>query len=463
MKTTLKHGLFCGLAVIMTGLVGCGKTTTEKELVYPEYTEEREVFLSGYLSPNRMDRKYFEWAKEAGLTALYIDYYIESTETSTHIMDQSLTFCDEVGLDAIPMTCWGSGAFREFYDHPLYSTIQNHPSFIGFNILDEPKYEDFDKLADSYKKYQEAYNGEKIFFTNLLRPNNPKNEFSYAKDKTYDQYISGFVDKVIKPMEKTDKITMSETLYPMMNEKSGDGYYIMDSHLVDLARFAQETQAVGAEMYHFVQTVSFGNYHHATNEAEIRFQIYSGMAFGTKGWQYFTYWTPNSQGGEFQDRDYAMIDRTQNRTQEYYGVQAVNQELKKFEKVFLSFDWKNTMLIDGRLSQEENVGFTMFRSNARFDTVERTDKLKGVQADHDTLVGIMEDKNGNEGYTVVNYTVPTEEITDKVSMDLSGAKAVMVYIGGEEFKWKNGEGNFKKGILSLELEGGEGVFVIPVY
>ena len=57
-------------------LASCGKSSKEdanKEINYYSFNNEKTLFLSGYLSPTRMDKKYFDWAKEVATQKKKID------------------------------------------------------------------------------------------------------------------------------------------------------------------------------------------------------------------------------------------------------------------------------------------------------------------------------------------------------------------------------------------------------
>ena len=65
---------------------------------------------------------------------------------------------------------------------------------------------------------------------------------------------------------------------------------------------------------------------------------------------YYTYWEHYAQG----DTNYvydAMVMYPEEKGQEpvkteaYYAVQAMNAELKKFDHVFLKYDWEGTMAV----------------------------------------------------------------------------------------------------------------------
>ncbi len=444
-------------SVSLIGVTACGGPTGDNssslgEIVYPVYDEAKKALLSAYLSPTKLDEEQFDWVKEAGLNHLYIDY-----SSSSEKMIYSLEQCDRIGVKSIPMTCWGRTALHSYKDYPL--DVSEYESFAGFNILDEPFYDDMDYLAEQYQLYK-ADHPDEIFWTNCLRPNVGKNSLSVAKDKTYDQYMDAFIEKVMNPIE--GKKLMSMTLYPLLVDSATGEKSIQDVHLLDLGIFSNSAKRAGSDWVHFVQITSFGNEHHSPTEADIRFQIYSGMAFGSKGFQYFTYASPNVNV-EFDLGDVGMISRNNQRTSLYYGVQAVNAEISKFDHVFTSFDYKNTILVDGSLSKQSNIGFELFRSNSKVTTVESTECLKSAICSQDTLIGVLEDEKGFDGYTVVNYTHPSQDkLEDEISLDFSSCRELIVYVKGEEVKLTRNDAQFKNGVFTATLAPGEGLFIIPI-
>ncbi len=451
------------LAACVLGTAACTNgenkaEETEKDdvcmeaVVYPEYDETGVAILSAYLSPTVLSEEQFDWVKEAGLTHLYVDLS-SNVEKMEYILEQ----CDRVGVRSIPMACWGRTALRSYKDYPI--DVTKYESFAGFNILDEPLYEDMDYLSEQYKLYFKDH-PDKIFWTNCLRPRVGKEYLSVSKDKSYDKYIDEFVSKVMAPME--GKKLMSMTLYPLLTDPDSGARSIQSTHLLDLGIFSNAAKSAGADWVHFVQVTSFGDKHHSPTEADIRFQIYSGMAFGAKGFQYFTYASP-SVGGEFKESDIGMIDRNGQRTELYYSVQAVNDEIRKFDHVFTSFEHKGTILIDGEGSDTQLWGFEVFRNNSRVETLENTEYLKNATCSQDTLIGVLEDKNGYGGYVVVNYTHPSEqELSDEISLDLSECRELIVYVKGEKQTVTREDPQFENGIFKATLSAGEGIFIIPL-
>ena len=82
--------------------------------------------------------------------------------------------------------------------------------------------------------------------------------------------------------------------------------------------------------------------------------------------------------------------------------------------------------------------------------------MSEITSTEDAFAGIFEDKAGREGYLVVNFTDPAKKRKNKVTLTLKNAtRAIVVKEGKEEVKKIDG------GKLELDLNEGDGVFVIP--
>jgi hypothetical protein len=83
--------------------------------------------------------------------------------------------------------------------------------------------------------------------------------------------------------------------------------------------------------------------------------------------------------------------------------------------------------------------------------------LTKVEGTEDGLVGLFEDKDGREGYMVVNFTDPGKNIDNTITLNVTGGvHNAIVVLNGEKKTVP-----VKKGKIVLELKSGEGCFVIP--
>ena len=110
-------------------LCGCSLNNggNNGEVKFYKYADDKEIFLSGYLQSWEINEEQFKWVKESGIN----HYYINLSSTVSR-MSASLEYCDQFGLKAIPMTCWGSNDKKSFTEHPLDATIRDYESFGAF-------------------------------------------------------------------------------------------------------------------------------------------------------------------------------------------------------------------------------------------------------------------------------------------------------------------------------------------
>ena len=71
------------------------------------------------------------------------------------------------------------------------------------------------------------------------------------------------------------------------------------------------------------------------NEAEVRWQVNTGLAYGAKGIQYFTYWTPDLPPNDPVRFGEALVSVNGRRTQLYDYAQRINRYLRVVGKVLL--------------------------------------------------------------------------------------------------------------------------------
>ncbi len=129
-----------------------------------------------------------------------------------------------------------------------------------------------------------------------------------------------------------------------------DGVTWYDGWFNDLAIIREETQKVQIPFIVFVQSEGIKEGLRVPNRAEILWQVNTALAYGTRGFGWFCYWTPAPDQGFPQgdgappplvESHYnAMIDIDGNRTEVYDHVREANLYLKKAGWGLL--DWDNT-------------------------------------------------------------------------------------------------------------------------
>ena len=84
-------------------------------------------------------------------------------------------------------------------------------------------------------------------------------------------------------------------------------------------------------------------------------------------------------------------------------------------------------------------------------------RIESVTATDETIIGCMKDKDGYDGFMIVNVTDPGLKLSDSVTVTFKKASKAIVYVHGKEQTIE-----LKDGTYTFDLESGEGVFVIPI-
>lgn len=189
-----------------------------------------------------------------------------------------------------------------------------NPAVAGYYLRDEPSRSDFPELAEWVKKIR-AIDDKHFCYLNLY-PN-------YADEKqlgtkTYKEHVDLFVDEV--PVQ-----LLSFDHYPVTGDSLRSKWY------ENLEIFSGAARKAGKPFWAFALAVAHGPYPVPTI-AELRLQVYSDLAYGAQGIQYFTYWTPNDTSWNF---NHGPITIEGKRSEVYDRIKLLNNEIRNLSGVFL--------------------------------------------------------------------------------------------------------------------------------
>ncbi|MFD0960630.1 hypothetical protein [Paenibacillus chungangensis] len=89
----------------------------------------------------------------------------------------------------------------------------------------------------------------------------------------------------------------------------------------------------GVDFWSYIQSVGVSGAWRVPSESEMRYQVYSNLAYGAKGYIYFTYWTPESSGGESFNNGIILPDGTKNSS--YTWAQQLNADVMNLGDVLM--------------------------------------------------------------------------------------------------------------------------------
>lgn len=492
MKTKYQKLIVCILMLVMGALVlvGCQKEKTEKvskneipktNLSVPDFEEDLNlrIFADVPVAPTKKNLQNY---KDAGFTHYTMtEDHVPLTNADGEFgtaddgvvnpeYTAALELCDELGLKVMirnyrndPYYFVNATDETRHYEWPFQSIsyripvrnitdqLTKYPAVDGYYMTDEPswsKIETLTPLADWYN----ANGGNTMFHLNLLQSYG-----SFMFDgHSFEEYVDHYCDVVLSKVNGTR--TLSTDYYPLEKKADTGEAYIKDGYLFDyivLARKVKElnegvkddTDKVLLNLY--IQSYKANDKRDLSSVADIRFQMNVGLAFGMKCLNYYTY--TGSEEGD------GLVLRSGKLTKNYEWAKQANNEAHELADAILNFDWVGTKTYQGQQVKDE-TNAKAFQKIAD-KTADSFEFISDVTARLDTIVSEMEDKDGNKGYMIVNYSEPSLGLKDLVNVYFGkSVNKAVVYINGERKIV-----DVKQDALQLSLGAGEGAFVYPVY
>lgn len=250
------------------------------------------------------------------------------------------------------------------------------PALWGYGLRDEPNASDFPDLRQKADAIRAVRPG-KLCYINLF-PN-------YANEKqlgtpTYDEHVRQFVE-IVEPG------VLSMDHYPIFHP-GRDGREGYCENLAVMRKYALQENI---PFWNFFNIMPYGP-HTDPTEGQLRWQIFTSVAYGAKGVLYFCYYTPVSH--EF-PKGGAIIARDGRRTRHYYEAQRINGELKNLGPVLMQLTSTGVY----RVSEEDG--------DKPEDVLKGTPVVNITRADHDPphdyLVGVLRHADGRRAVLLNNY------------------------------------------------------------
>ncbi len=199
--------------------------------------------------------------------------------------------------------------------------VMNHPAVAGYHLVDEPGIASFQKWGDLAKRIQ-AVDNKHYCYVNLFP--NFADSVTQLGTKDYRKYVSECARQI--PLQ-----FLSFDYYPIMKESISKSWY------ENLEQFSDESKKAGKPFWAFTLSTNYDDGHLTPQTlASMRLQVYSDLAYGAQGIQYFTYWSAtsvNAPSGE--DQRGAPISAAGKRSVVYDRVKMMSEEIKNLSGVFL--------------------------------------------------------------------------------------------------------------------------------
>jgi hypothetical protein len=203
--------------------------------------------------------------------------------------------------------------------------VKNHPALEAYYLFDEPKAVDIPKVAKLVSFIRER-DPKHFSFVNLLPVSGVPGyavpiEPGVDPSKTYMKFVKNYIETV-----KPD--LLSYDLYAFQKNSTGEvgdigGYFANLSLIRDAARSAR------IPFINIIQACAFDNTFRVPNANEMRWQVYTTLAYGGRGISYFLYWGNNKIGGVYQDGKPTPI---------LAPIVELNKEMRAMSPVLMTLD-----------------------------------------------------------------------------------------------------------------------------
>jgi hypothetical protein len=207
----------------------------------------------------------------------------------------------------------------------LLNLYGDHPALAGLNLYDEPSSSLFGILGFAKEVLKQRAPGELPYVNVLPSYVDP----STMGAQTYEGYLDRYMSTVRPPLLCFDH-------YPLL---SGGG--ITNSYFYNWATIRKFALRHSVPSWVFIQSVDvdysaagFADWRRP-NKQELLWQINVGLAYGAKGIQYFTYWTPVKPPDAPVQFGRALVSASGELTPLYHHAKEVNGYLRVMGKEVL--------------------------------------------------------------------------------------------------------------------------------
>jgi len=331
---------------------------------YKNPTGKEFPILAWYsIPPSDISRERFLELREAGFNL--------STSDFKNIADA------QAGLKA----CRGTGVYQivscpemDANTEETVKLFKNNKMTALYFLRDEPSTKDFPALSEIYQHIKATDPKHPVYLD--LFPTYAPLEALGAKD--YRDYIERSVNEIGTGFISYDH-------YPVTVEGLRPDYYENLEIVSDVAKQHGQT------FWAFALALAHGDWYPVPTREALRYQVFSNLAYGAQGLEYFTYW-------------WALIGYDKKRTEVYDLVKEMNKEVQALSYVFLGAE----------VQWVRHTGETIPQGTQRLESL--PEQFTKLESDGCGLV-VSHFKNSGKNYLmIVNRTIDQRQ---KVTVERS--------------------------------------------
>ena len=391
-----------------------------------------EIALGLWVTPPADYQTSEEYARirESGINFVNGFHYFENS--NSRIL-KVLDYCQENNLKFFANKATVGDDILKYSENPDNSLLTKfingikpyaeHPAFAGELLFDEPGKPLFEAVSAFTKAFDEAY-PDKMWHVNLL----PSYATGGIRAPNYNDYISSWLLTVPSRHISYDN-------YPLLATGG-----IINDYFYNLDIIRSKSRFRKIPFWTFVQTLSIAGTpgvpdKREPSETDIRWQVWSNLSFGSKGIQYFCYWSPGSGSEQFGE---ALIGLDGKKTVRYDYVKKINADIHHIGKILMD-------------CHAEGVILTSAKEYPMFEQLYGFGKIDSVTGD-ESMVGCFKNDEGDEKVLI---TTLTPDNPSNVVLNLSkNSSKIRVWINGA-----SEERTISENKAIFQINKGEAVFV----
>lgn len=258
-----------------------------------------------------MTDQQMEWVKEAGFNNITKVLSYDDTDSLIRLASKHDVTVLVANFDMRDTLKTKSGVER----------YKNNPTVWGFTAYDEPNANKFAYLSVLERKMLQ-YAPQKTRFFNLL----PAVGSQWLGVNNYRDYVEDFVETVNPPFISVD-------IYPVNIDRKTNKRFVAPMLYKTMEVIRDVAEESDRPIWCYILSNQHGSYPKPTREY-IRFSVFTALAYGAQGLTYYTYAMPDFDKGKGEYSN-APIDWNGKRTDVWYMVRDINNEVRNLEKVFL--------------------------------------------------------------------------------------------------------------------------------
>ena len=196
--------------------------------------------------------------------------------------------------------------------------VKDNPALGAYYVVDEPRPEAFPEIAKLITRIR-SRDKKHLCFVNLLPIYGVPIKAGQDPARTYMKYVKDYIETVHPELLSYDYYNF----YRKGNGTSYDG----DVYFVHLNLIRQAAQKANIPFMNIIQASNFERDWRFPVAEELRWQVYTTLAYGGRGISYFLYWGPEKYRGLYRDgKPTSLVG----------AVSQLNLEMEKLGPVLMS-------------------------------------------------------------------------------------------------------------------------------